>query len=183
MITITPLKITGCFEIAPYIHKDARGKFVKNYIKDDFVKFELATDFAEEFHSVSLKGALRGLHFQLPPYDHAKMVYCIAGTIVDAVLDLRIGSPTFRQFHMQELNDESCKALYMPNGCAHGFYVKSDAATIIYKVTTVHSPEHDTGILWNSAGIPWPDKTPIISERDKSFIQLSQFKSPFKYTP
>ena len=173
--------IPGCFEIQPDVLKDERGTFVKTFHQDIFDKHGLVTDFAEEYYSYSNKGVLRGFHFQLPPYDHVKMVYCVSGTIMDAIIDLRKGSPTHGQYAVFELSGEKANALYLEKGIAHAFYVMSDFAIVMYKVTTVYAPEHDAGILWNSAGVPWPDDMPVLSGRDKSFPPLSQFKTPFIY--
>lgn len=176
---ITPSKITGCYELQPNILWDDRGRFVKVFHQGVFAKHGLETCFAEEYYSVSQRGVLRGMHFQTPPMDHTKMVYCIAGAVLDVVVDLRLGSPTYGEFVQFDLNAEKGNIVYIPPGLAHGFYALSDSATLIYKVTTVYSPEHDSGILWDSAGIPWPDSAPILSTRDKGFPALKNFVTPF----
>jgi len=171
--------IPGCFEIVPRVLEDKRGLFVKTFHRSVFEDKGLDTAWVEEYYSLSKRGVLRGLHFQLPPYDHAKLVYCVAGEVLDAVVDLRVGSPTYGQYALFDVNAEKADMIYIPCGLAHGFYTRSETAIMIYKVTTVYSPDHDTGILWNSAGIPWPDRTPIISDRDTEFLRLSDFQSPF----
>lgn len=174
--------IPGCFEIIPRLLTDERGSFVKTYHHDMFHQHGLETDWREEYYSISRKGVLRGLHFQVPPHDHAKLVYCIAGRVLDAVLDLRIGSPTYQQHILFELNAETAHMLYLPKGVAHGFYTLSESATMMYKVTTVYAAECDSGILWSSVGIPWPDKTPIVSARDNAFPVFADFRAnPFYY--
>ena len=180
-MNVIKTNIPGCFEIHPDVIKDERGTFVKTFHRDIFDKHGLTTDFAEEYYSYSKKGVLRGLHFQLPPHDHIKMVYCVRGRILDAIVDLRKGSPTFGGYALFELSDENAQVLYLGRGIAHGFYALSNEAIVMYKVTTIYAPEHDAGILWNSAGVPWPDNMPILSKRDKSFPPLSQFESPFIY--
>lgn len=180
-MNIIQTNILGCYEIRPDVIKDERGTFVKTFHQDIFGKHGLTTDFAEEYYSYSNKGVLRGFHFQLPPHDHIKVVYCVSGTIMDAIIDLRKGSPTHGQHAVFELSGEKANALYLEKGIAHAFYVLSDFAIVIYKVTTVHAPEHDAGILWNSTGVPWPANTPVLSVRDKSFPPLDQFESPFVY--
>ena len=142
---------------------------------------ELRTDWAEEYYSVSVKGVLRGFHFQLPPHDHDKLVYCPSGQVLDVVLDLRTGSPSFGKHCIFDLNGDMANVLYIPKGCAHGFFTRSDQALMMYKVTSVYAPDADAGILWSSAGVTWPDVTPQISARDASFPALSQFCSPFRY--
>jgi len=180
-MNITETIIPGCFEIHSAVIKDERGTFVKTFHQDIFDEHRLTTDFAEEYYSCSKKGVLRGFHFQSPPHDHIKMVYCVSGTIMDAIIDLRKGSPTYGQHAVFELSEEKANALYLGKGIAHAFYVMSDFVIVMYKVTTVYAPEHDAGILWDSAGVSWPDDMPILSERDKSFPPLGQFESPFIY--
>ena len=180
-IEIRQTEILGCFEIIPKVLKDERGTFVKTFHQDIFKANGLETHFAEEYYSFSHKRVLRGLHFQLPPMDHVKLVYCIFGKVLDAVVDLRVGSPTYGKFEIFELSSEKANMIYIPKGLAHGFYVESENAIMMYKVTTVYSPEHDTGILWNSVDIPWPDEKPIISQRDSQFQTFADFQSPFRY--
>lgn len=174
-------RIPGCFELHPAPFRDERGVFVKTFHEDNYAQNGLETYFAEEYYSLSHRGVLRGLHFQLPPRDHTKLVYCVAGEVIDAVVDLRVGSPAYGKFETFNLSAEKANMIYIPPGLAHGFYVVSQSAIMMYKVTTVYSPEHDTGILWNSAGIPWPDMHPVVSKRDSEFIALVDFKSPFTY--
>lgn len=174
--------IPGCFELLPKILRDERGSFVKTFHKDIFEKNELKTNFAEEYYTLSHKGVLRGLHFQTPPQDHFKLVYCVHGEVLDAVVDLRKGSPTYALHETFQLSARKANMIYIPPGLAHGFYVVSETAIVAYKVTTVYSPEHDTGLLWNSANIKWSDDNPILSERDRKFIRLEDYKSPFVYT-
>jgi len=180
-IEIRQTKIPGCFEIIPKILKDERGRFVKTFHEGAFKANRLETHFAEEYYSFSHKRVLRGLHFQLPPMDHVKLVYCVSGKVLDAVVDLRVGSPTYGNFETFEVSAERANIVYIPKGLAHGFYVQSENAIMMYKVTTVYSPEHDTGILWNSVDIPWPDEKPIISQRDSQLIRFADFKSPFVF--
>lgn len=177
----TPLP--GCLELRPNVVKDERGMFVKIFQRDQFRAAGMAVDFAECFQSVSRKGALRGLHFQRPPADHDKLVYCASGEIFDAVLDLRGDSPAYGRHAAFWLDALRCNVLYIPRGLAHGFQVVSDEAVIVYLVTSTHSPLHDDGIRWDSAGIPWPIPRPIVSSRDTAFGALSDFKSPFLMSP
>lgn len=174
------MPIPGCHEIVPAVFRDGRGAFVKTFHHDLFAAQGLVTEWKEEFYSVSRKGVLRGLHFQLPPHDHAKLVYCTDGEVLDAVVDLRKGSPTFGYSITKELKASTGNMLYIPSGLAHGFYVLSSSATMMYKTSTVHAPSHDSGIRWDSAGIAWPDEAPVVSERDSWLATLAEFNSPFK---
>jgi dTDP-4-dehydrorhamnose 3,5-epimerase len=173
--------IPGCFELIPRKMEDARGCFVKTYQRSLFDSLGLETEWHEEYYSASRRGVLRGMHFQLPPHDHAKLVYCTAGEVLDAVLDLRVGSPMYGQHLLLQLNADKASMIYIPKGCAHGFYTVSESATMMYKVGTEYAPEADTGVLWNSAGIPWPDIDPLISSRDTLLVPLDSFLSPFGY--
>ncbi|MDW7973331.1 MAG: dTDP-4-dehydrorhamnose 3,5-epimerase [Thermodesulfovibrio sp.] len=180
-LDVRKLTIPDCLELFPKILRDERGYFVKTFHFDVFQELGLETDFKEEYYSYSIKRVLRGLHFQIPPKDHVKVVYCIYGKILDVVVDLRIGSPTYGHYEMIELSSDKANMIYIPKGLAHGFYTLSDFAIVVYKVTTTYSPDHDTGILWNSLNIPWPDEKPIISRRDSGFIPFADFNSPFIY--
>jgi dTDP-4-dehydrorhamnose 3,5-epimerase len=174
-----PTELPGLRLIRPRLFQDARGSFVKTYHRDAFR--EAGLDFAprEEFFSTSAKNVLRGMHFQLPPAAHAKLVYCLAGGVLDVVLDLRKNSPTFGRFQARELNAANREIFFIPVGFAHGFLALTENATMVYQTGTVHSPAHDAGVRWDSFGFNWPVKNPILSERDKNFCALAEFPSPF----
>ena len=174
-------KIKDCIQLIPKIFEDNRGSFVKVFHKDIFLDLGIDENFSEEYYSRSLTNVVRGLHFQIPPMDHSKLVYCIDGSVFDVVVDLRIGSPTFGMFDTFNLNAKSSNILYIPKGMAHGFCSTSESATMIYKTSTVYNKDFDAGILWNSIKIPWPIENPIISERDKKLPSFASFKSPFVY--
>ena len=171
--------IPGLFLIEPFFHRDNRGTFVKTFHEDEFREQGLETDFRESFYSESVKGVIRGMHFQLPPHDHVKLIFCTAGEVIDVIVDLRKSSPMYGKSESFSLSGENRNMLYVPRGCAHGFLVVSDNATVFYNTTTVHSKEHDSGILYNSFGFEWPLKNNILSDRDLSFQSLSDFISPF----
>jgi len=178
---VKPSKLPGCFELQPKVFDDARGRFVKVFHEQIFAAQGLETRFAEEYYSVSHKNVIRGLHFQLPPMDHVKMVYCVAGEVMDAVVDLRTGSPTYGQCALFELSAAKANCIYISKGMAHGFCARSDQAIMVYKVSTIYSSAHDAGVLWNSVDIPWPTTDAILSARDQSFPPLDKFASPFRY--
>lgn len=178
---VIPTKIHGCFEIFPIINKDTRGFFVKTFHTPSFKKLGLNTLFKEEYYSISKKNVIRGMHFQLPPHDHIKLVYCISGKVMDVVVDLRLGSPSYGKHLSIDLSFKKKNMVYIPKGIAHGFCSLSKSSILIYKTSTVHFPKNDTGIRWNSANISWPNKNLIISDRDKSFPTLKEFKSPFRF--
>lgn len=179
---IQPTTIPGCFEIIPDIFTDERGSFVKTFHRDFFVEQSLEVDWREAYSSTSSKRVLRGLHFQLPPHDHAKLVYCISGEVMDVVLDMRVGSPAYGAHAIFQLNSTTAHMVYIPKGCAHGFYTLSEQATVMYKVSSVYAPNHDAGLLWNSVGIQWPDLEPVMSDRDKRLPAFVDFTTnPFTY--
>lgn len=160
------------FEIENNIFDDYRGRFVKTFHADIFTENGLATDFKESFYSVSKKNVLRGMHYQLPPCDHSKLVYVIHGKILDVVVDVREDSETFGEYYSAELSCLNAKSLYIGKGFAHGFLTISESAVVVYMTTTVHNPELDTGVRWDGFGYKWPVSRPIISSRDKSFKKL-----------
>ncbi len=176
-----PISLAGCYELFPPVRRDARGCFVKTFNEELYSAANLATHFAEEYYSVSKRRVLRGLHFQVPPYEHTKLVFCTDGEVLDVVVDLRVGSPTFAQHHVFRLSARRRNIVYIPVGLAHGFYVTSVSATLVYKTTSVYSADSDRGVRWDSAGIPWSDPDPIVSDRDRSLPSLHEFQSPFRY--
>ena len=172
-------KLSGCYEIFPELFHDERGQFVKTFHSHIFEKHNLCTDFKEEYYSISGKNVLRGLHFQLPPEDHVKLVYCTSGMAMDVVVDLRVDSITYGQHEIFELSSVKGNSVYIPSGMAHGFYALHDNTVMIYKTSTVYAPTKDTGLRWNSVGIDWPKADYIISERDRTLVTLDDFQSPF----
>lgn len=172
-------EISGCYRIQPTVRTDSRGYFVKTFIKNWFGNAGLRTDFVEEYHSQSCQGVIRGLHFQRPPHQHVKLVYCLSGSVIDAVVDLRKDSLTYGQHRLFELSSSNATMLYIPAGLAHGFEALEDNTLMVYKVTSGYVPSLDDGIRWDSAGIPWHTRSPILSPRDQTFTGLSDFDSPF----
>lgn len=179
--TCVPTRIPGCLEIRPIVHNDCRGRFVKVFHREAFAAHGLCTEYDEEFYSISFKDVIRGLHYQRPPADHVKLVYCVEGEVEDAAVDLRVGSPTYGQHILVRLSASDANMLYIPRGVAHGFCTLTEKATLVYRTTTTHSPEHDSGVLWNSANIRWSATTPIVSDRDRAHIPLADLISPFTY--
>lgn len=173
--------IPGYMELRPHIHDDSRGRFVKVFQQEFFAVAGLCANFTEDFYSISHRHVIRGLHFQIPPADHAKLVYCVAGQVQDVVVDIRVGSPAFGRYAVTNLSAKAGNMLYIPPGLAHGFCTLSETATVLYKTSTSHSPAHDQGILWNSADIPWATDNPILSDRDRSYPSLREFNSPFVF--
>jgi dTDP-4-dehydrorhamnose 3,5-epimerase len=181
MFDLQPTAIAGFFHLQPRVLEDARGRFVKVFHSPTFAKLGLETHFTEEYYSHSAKGVVRGMHFQTPPAEHVKVVYCVHGEVFDVVLDLRVGSPTYGKTATLTLSADRGNFAYISKGLAHGFCATSDKATLVYKVSSVHSPEHDAGVLWSSIDVDWPVVSPVISARDAGFEPLSSFVSPFSF--
>lgn len=179
MISVTTTALNGCLELRCRLSRDERGSFVKTYHENAFGELGLNTVWREQFYSRSTRRVLRGLHFQTPPHDHYKLVHCVAGRVLDAALDIRRSSPTYGQHVLIELSADRANAVYLAPGFAHGFYVLGDEAVVTYMVSTVHAPESDLGVLWRSAGIPWPDPRPVVSIRDNGLPGLDDLDSPF----
>jgi len=179
MMQLRESSLQGCFEIKTKRFEDERGLFVKTFHKPTFKKLGLHTDFPEEYYSTSKKGVIRGMHFQLPPHDHVKLVYCTSGSVMDVVVDLRKSSPTYGKHAVFELSPENANMIYIPKGMAHGFCALEDQTIMHYKQSTVYAPEYDAGLLWSSVGVESPVKNPILSDRDMSFSSIEQFESPF----
>ena len=171
--------IDGVFIIEHDVYKDARGAFVKTFHKEEFSQMGLEWDFRESYYTRSKEDVIRGMHFQVPPHDHAKLVTIIHGTVVDVILDLRRSSPTLGQHVAVELSRENRKSIYIPRGCAHGFSVLGESAIVYYMVTSEHAPAHDKGIRFDSFGYDWKVGQPIISPRDLQFPKLAEYKDYF----
>jgi len=176
---ISSTTIDGVFLIECFNAKDPRGTFVKTFHEPTFKAHGLATDFQESFFSVNKAGVIRGMHFQLPPEDHAKLVFCNHGALTDVVVDIRKNSPTYGKAASFDLNDENKHALYIPTGMAHGFETLKDQTIMTYFTTTPHRSEHDAGILSTSIDYKWKNESPIISDPDLAFSSIQDFKSPF----
>lgn len=158
---------------------DNRGIFVKTFHETTLAEAGIHFTLKESYFSLSHKNVIRGMHFQLSPHQHSKIVFCPKGAILDVIVDLRKDSPTFGQFHAEELSENNHLAYYIPEGFAHGFKALTDDAMTYYLVSSEYHKQSDTGIRWDSFGFDWHCDNPIISDRDKSFATLKDFQSPF----
>lgn len=159
--------------------EDARGGFVKSFSETQLANAGITFTLRESYFSFSKKDVIRGMHFQLPPHEHSKVVFCPVGAILDVVVDLRKDSPTYLQCQAHELSAENKKAIYIPEGFAHGFKSLTDGALTYYLVSSEYDKAHDTGIGYNSIGFDWGIDQPILSARDLSFVSMRDFDSPF----
>ena len=157
-IKVTKAPIEGLYIIEPTVHGDARGYFVETYNLRDMQEAGLDMVFVQDNQSMSVKGVLRGLHFQ-KEFPQGKLVRVIKGRVFDVAVDLRTGSKTFGQWFGVELSEENKKQFYISEGFAHGFLVLSDTAEFCYKVTDFYHPGDEGGLAWNDPeiGIEWPE--------------------------
>lgn len=169
--------------IKPRRFEDRRGFFMELYKHSDFAGNGLSEHFVQDNYSRSFHGVLRGLHYQRNPNAQGKLVQCIRGRIFDVAVDIRKGSPTFRNWISVELTEENNHLFYVPPGFAHGFLVLSDTADVIYKCTGEYSPEDDRGILWNDPDIriTWPIASPLLSDKDRTHPVLRDAENNFSY--
>ena len=181
MFEVKACRIPGLRLLRPRIAADSRGRFVKIMHAEFFAAHGLRSDFREQYYSVSTMGVIRGFHFQVPPMAHVKLVTCVAGRVMDVVVDLRRGSPQFGRHEVFDLSEDTGVILYIPVGCAHGFLTRSESATLLYDVSSVYAPECDMGVRWDSAGVAWPVADAIISTRDRELPPLYGFDSPFEF--
>ncbi|MEY4245464.1 MAG: hypothetical protein RLZZ245_3049 [Verrucomicrobiota bacterium] len=175
----TPLP--GIKVLRPFVFEDTRGNFVKSFHEEQFAHHCIAMSVREEFFSTSATNVLRGMHFQVPPHSHQKLVYCITGRVLDVVLDIRKNSPTYGKSAAFELSAANRHVVHIPVGFAHGFISQEEESCLVYKTDALHVPECDAGILWSSFGFEWPldIKPPVISQRDLGHTKFQDFQSPF----
>lgn len=176
---ITDTEIDGLYIINAMDRSDNRGSFVKMFNKDRFLERGLDVNFVESYYSISKKNVIRGMHFQIPPYDHNKLVYVSYGKIIDVVLDLRKESKTYGRYMSFVLSSENKKTLFIPKGCAHGFKSVIDNSIVTYLQTTVYNSESDKGVSFNSFGFDWECEEAIVSKRDLQLPGMDKFTSPF----
>ena len=179
----TKTKILDVIIIEPTLFRDNRGYFLESYNQKKFEEVVGKTSFVQDNESKSSKGVLRGLHFQKPPYEQAKLVRCVEGEVLDVAVDIRKNSKTYGQHIAVLLSGENKRQLFVPRGFAHGFLVLSDTATFAYKVDNTYAPEFDAGIRWNDKelNIQWgmEDSEVMISAKDAELPFFLEFESPF----
>jgi dTDP-4-dehydrorhamnose 3,5-epimerase len=168
--------IPGLLAIGLERNLDARGSFARLFCRDEFSAAGLVSVFVQESLSVTRQaGTVRGMHFQTRPYEEVKLVRCVRGVIYDVVVDLRSHSPTYLAWQAFELSPDSDIALYIPEGCAHGFQTLTDNVEILYHMSVRYSPAHASGFRHDddAVGIRWPRPVTMISEKDLSWPTLS----------
>ena len=178
-------EIPDVYIIEPSVFGDERGYFLESFNLKKFKETIYPIKFVQDNESKSSKGVLRGLHFQKPPFNQAKLVRCVEGSVLDVAVDIRKGSPTYGKHIAVELSGENKKQLFVPRGFAHGFSVLSETAVFAYKVDNDYAPEYDAGIRWNDTNlnINWglEENDVLVSGKDKTLPFLSEFETPFNF--
>jgi dTDP-4-dehydrorhamnose 3,5-epimerase len=177
-------RLQGLVLLAPAVHADARGFFLETFRADAWGACGVDVEFVQDNHSRSRRGTLRGMHFQTDP-GQAKLVRCARGEILDVVVDIRRGSPTFGEWEGHVLDDEAARQLFIPIGFAHGFCVLSEVADVVYKCSSYYDGSTDAGIAYDDpeVGIEWPQGQLTVSGRDRGAPTLAKVADtlPFAY--
>lgn len=169
-----PTELPGVVIIEPRVFQDARGFFFESYHAARYAQAGITEAFVQDNHSSSVKGTIRGLHYQLR-HPQAKLLRVIHGSVLDVAVDIRRGSPTFGRWVGVELSAENKRQLFIPPGFGHGFCATSDVAELEYKCSDVYVADDQHGVIWSDAtiGIAWPVKNPILSESDRAYRALA----------
>ncbi len=177
----TPLAIQDVILITPKVFEDERGFFLESFREDRFAAAGITAKFVQDNHSASARGVLRGLHYQIQQAQ-GKLLRCVAGEIYDVAVDLRRSSPTFGRWVAVTLSARNKQMLWVPPGFAHGVYVLSERAELLYKTSDYYAPQHERSLLWNdpALAISWPlvdGATPTLSKKDADGVPLSQVET------
>jgi dTDP-4-dehydrorhamnose 3,5-epimerase len=172
---ITKTDLPGVVIIEPRVFTDTRGSFMETWHQARYHELGLPAQFVQDNVSFSIRGALRGLHFQHPK-GQGKLIQVLHGEVFDVAVDIRVGSPTFGKWVGVTLSGDNHRQLYIPEGFAHGFCVVSDTAAVMYKCTDFYQPQSEGGVLWNDPDlkISWPIQSPLLSPKDSSFLSLRE---------
>lgn len=166
--------LQGVLLVEPRVFRDDRGFFLETFSTRHLAGTSIPDHFAQDNHSRSKGGVLRGLHYQLA-HPQGKLIHVARGKIFDVAVDIRRGSPTFAKWFGAELSDQNLASLWIPAGFAHGFCVMSDVADVIYKCTVPYESADDRGVAWNDPliGIKWPVDNPLLSSKDAAYAPLA----------
>jgi dTDP-4-dehydrorhamnose 3,5-epimerase len=184
-LQVHPLSLPGVILIRSARTSDARGFFAETYVKRDFAQAGMCADFIQDNQSFSVSaGTVRGLHFQIPPFQQTKLIRVLRGKIFDVVVDLRRSSPNYGEHSNVELSAEGGEQLFVPPGFAHGFCTLVGGTEVLYKVDAIYSAAHDAGVNWRDPvfGIPWPVDTSkaILSDKDKALPTMNALPAYFE---
>jgi dTDP-4-dehydrorhamnose 3,5-epimerase len=184
-VRVAATSLPGFIAIEPTVHRDERGFFVETYRESALAEAGLVTDWVQDNHARSTRGVLRGMHFSVDP-GQVKLVRCARGRVLDVVVDIRSGSPTFGRWDALELDDVSGRQAYVPLGFAHGYYVLSDVADVVYKCSAYYDGAKERGIRFDdpAIGIEWPEGERVVSDRDADAPLLADIADdlPFAFT-
>jgi dTDP-4-dehydrorhamnose 3,5-epimerase len=174
------LELPDVLQVTPTRHVDARGHFAETWRRTAFAAAGIDADFVQDNLVRSVRGVLRGLHYQLPPRAQGKLVFVLSGEIYDVAVDLRPGSPTFGRSVSCTLSAASGNGLWIPAGFAHGYAVLSESADVLYKVTAEYDPASDRGVRWDdpTLAVRWPVKEPLLSAKDRELPLLPEAELP-----
>ncbi len=178
-ITTTPIE--GILIIEPQIFRDSRGYFFESYNQDKMFEAGINLNFVQDNQSLSQKGAVRGLHFQAPPFEQGKLVRVVQGAVRDVVVDIRKESATYGQNFTIDLTAENQLMFWIPPGFAHGFETLEDNTIFLYKCTNMYNKASEGGLFWNDPeiGIQWQTQEPIVSDKDQILPLFKDFTSPY----
>jgi len=168
--------VAGAWIVEPERHADGRGFFARTWCATEFARHGLTSHFVQASIShTPRRGTLRGLHYQVAPHAEAKLIRCTRGAIYDVAVDLRPDSPTFRRYAAVVLDADSRHALYVPEGCAHGFQTLIDDTEVLYQMSAPYAPDAARGVRWDDRAfaIPWPPADRIITDRDRRYPDFS----------
>lgn len=181
----TPTTFPGLIIVEPLILEDSRGYFFESYNEQTFQDNNIGVSFVQDNQSRSSYGVIRGLHYQRPPHAQSKLVRVLSGAVIDTVLDLRVGSPTFGETFSIELSAENKKQLFIPKGFAHGFSVISPAAEVLYKCDAYYNRESEGGFLYDDPQlkIDWriPGDKVVVSVKDKDLPLFNTYAGEFEF--
>jgi dTDP-4-dehydrorhamnose 3,5-epimerase len=184
-LRVTPTDLPGVLIIEPMVFQDARGFFLETFSASRYADAGVSGPFVQDNHSRSLKGTIRGLHLQIKK-PQAKLMRAVSGSMLDVVVDVRVGSPTFARWTSALLAGENFRQLYVPPGFAHGFAVLSDVVDVEYKCTGYYDPNDELTVFWNdpSIGVEWPTAEPTLSDRDRAARPLADLMDQLpRYVP
>lgn len=175
--------LEGLLVIKPDVFEDSRGYFYESFNNKKYKEGGIETSFVQDNISKSVKGTIRGLHYQAPPFAQGKLCSVLLGKVLDVAVDIRFGSPTFGKYYSCELSEENKFQLWIPAGFAHGFSVLSDVAIFSYKCTSLYSKENERAILYNDPqlNINWKVDNPVVSEKDLKAIPFNRIAKDFLY--
>jgi dTDP-4-dehydrorhamnose 3,5-epimerase len=169
------LPLKGAFAIYPEPIMDGRGSFARMFCRHEFEEHGLNPEVAQCNFSRNLRlGTLRGLHYQVAPFEETKLVRCNAGSLFDVIVDLRPDSPTFRRWYGMELDASAAGMIYVPGGFAHGYQSLAEHSEVMYLASQFYAPAHERGVRWDdpALAIQWPIKDPLLSEKDRAYADL-----------